>query len=80
MESDDCTGCEACVRVCPTHIDIRKGMQLECINCLECADACTSVMSKMGKPSLITWTSSMEIEKIKKRITSVLELLPIWLH
>lgn len=66
LESDDCTGCEACVRVCPTHIDIRKGMQLECINCLECADACTSVMSKMGKPSLITWTSSMEIEKNKK--------------
>ncbi|MBN1838789.1 MAG: cytochrome c oxidase accessory protein CcoG [Campylobacterales bacterium] len=66
LESDDCTGCEACVRVCPTHIDIRKGMQLECINCLECADACTSVMSKIGKPSLITWTSSMEIEKNKK--------------
>lgn len=57
LETDDCTGCEACVRVCPTHIDIRKGMQLECINCLECADACTPVMQKLGKPSLITWTS-----------------------
>ena len=28
----ECIGCEAYVRVCPTHIDIRKGMQLECIN------------------------------------------------
>lgn len=66
LESDDCTGCEACVRVCPTHIDIRKGMQLECINCLECADACTPVMEKLGKPSLITWTSSNAIEKNTK--------------
>lgn len=62
LESDDCTGCEACVRVCPTHIDIRKGMQLECINCLECADACTPIMNKLGKKSLISWTSSNEIE------------------
>jgi len=57
-EKDECTGCEACVSVCPTHIDIRKAhMQLECINCLECADACTTVMGKLGKPSLIEWES-----------------------
>ena len=66
LATDDCTGCEACVRVCPTHIDIRKGMQLECINCLECADACTPVMEKLGKPSLITWTSSNAVEKGSK--------------
>ncbi|AQW85658.1 cytochrome c oxidase accessory protein [Campylobacter pinnipediorum subsp. caledonicus] len=56
-EIDECTGCESCVKICPTHIDIRRGMQLDCINCLECIDACSSVMQKLGKTSLITWTS-----------------------
>ena len=65
-EDDDCTGCEACVRVCPTHIDIRKGTQLECINCLECADACVPVMGKLGKESLIKWTSVRENEHGEK--------------
>lgn len=57
----ECTTCEACVTICPTHIDIRKGLQLECINCLECVDACTTVMGKLGKPSLVTWSSEYEI-------------------
>jgi len=57
----ECTACEACVTVCPTHIDIRQGLQLECINCLECVDACTSVMGKLGKESLVTWSSDYEI-------------------
>ena len=57
----ECTTCESCVSVCPTHIDIRKGLQLECINCLECVDACTTVMGKLGKPSLVTWSSDYEI-------------------
>ncbi|WP_419770924.1 MAG: cytochrome c oxidase accessory protein CcoG [Candidatus Marinarcus sp.] len=55
---EECTTCESCVKVCPTHIDIRKGFQVECINCLECADACTDVMGKLGKPSLISWGST----------------------
>ena len=61
--TNECTTCEACVTVCPTHIDIRKGLQLECINCLECVDACTSVMGKLGKESLVQWTSTNKIEK-----------------
>ncbi len=64
-ESSECTACESCVSVCPTHIDIRKGFQLECINCLECADACTTVMGKLGKKSLITWSSDYEITQQK---------------
>lgn len=59
--NEECTTCEACVKVCPTHIDIRKGLQLECINCLGCADACTSVMGKLGKKSLIEWGSPKSV-------------------
>jgi cytochrome c oxidase accessory protein FixG len=58
--SAECTTCESCVTVCPTHIDIRKGLQLECINCLECVDACTSVMGALGKESLVRWSSEKE--------------------
>ncbi len=63
MDTNECTTCEACVTVCPTHIDIRKGLQLECINCLECVDACTTVMGKLGKPSLVQWSSTNTIKK-----------------
>ena len=59
---NECTTCESCVTVCPTHIDIRKGLQLECINCLECVDARTQVMGKLGKPSLVQWSSTNEIK------------------
>ena len=59
--NEECTTCEACVKICPTHIDIRKGLQLECINCLECSDACTAVMGNLGKESLITWNSTNTI-------------------
>ncbi len=62
----ECTMCDSCVRVCPTHIDIKRGMQLECINCLECADACTKVMGALGKPSLITWTSYSAVKEHRK--------------
>ncbi len=61
--SAECTTCESCVTVCPTHIDIRKGLQLECINCLECVDACTSVMGALGKESLVRWSSEKEAVK-----------------
>jgi len=60
-ENNECTTCQSCVTVCPTHIDIREGTQLECINCLECVDACTKVMGKLGKESLVQWSSMNEI-------------------
>ncbi|MDF1544140.1 MAG: cytochrome c oxidase accessory protein CcoG [bacterium] len=67
----DCIDCEACVRVCPTGIDIRNGTQLDCVNCTACIDACNDVMDRVGSPrGLIRYSSLDAIEKNKKfRIT-----------
>jgi cytochrome c oxidase accessory protein FixG len=43
-----CVDCGQCVQVCPTGIDIRKGLQYECIGCAACVDACDEIMDKMG--------------------------------
>jgi cytochrome c oxidase accessory protein FixG len=45
----DCVDCGACVVACPTGIDIRDGLQLECIACAQCVDACDAVMSKFQR-------------------------------
>ncbi|RYY70512.1 MAG: cytochrome c oxidase accessory protein CcoG, partial [Chitinophagaceae bacterium] len=46
----DCIDCGLCVQVCPTGIDIRKGTQLECVNCTACIDSCNEVMIKINRP------------------------------
>jgi cytochrome c oxidase accessory protein FixG len=46
----DCVDCHACQAVCPTGIDIRDGLQLECIGCGLCIDACDDIMDKVGRP------------------------------
>ncbi|HXF46739.1 MAG TPA: cytochrome c oxidase accessory protein CcoG, partial [Burkholderiaceae bacterium] len=46
----DCVDCGLCVQVCPTGIDIRNGLQYECIGCAACIDACNYVMDKVGLP------------------------------
>lgn len=54
----DCIDCMQCVHVCPTGIDIRDGLQYECIACAACIDACDDVMEKMGyEKNLIRYTS-----------------------
>ena len=56
LKFGDCVDCDACVHVCPTGIDIRDGVQLECINCGLCVDACNHVMERLDRPpSLITF-------------------------
>lgn len=58
----DCIDCGACVRVCPTAIDIRNGTQLECVNCTACIDACDDIMEKVHKPKgLIRYASENAI-------------------
>jgi cytochrome c oxidase accessory protein FixG len=47
-----------CVQVCPTGIDIRNGLQYDCIACSACIDACDDVMDKMGyEKGLIKYTT-----------------------
>lgn len=50
LAKGDCIDCGLCVQVCPTGIDIRKGTQLECINCTACIDSCNEVMHKINRP------------------------------
>ena len=58
----DCIDCFACVRVCPTGIDIRDGTQLECVNCTACIDACDAIMTSVHKPEgLIRYASENSI-------------------
>lgn len=54
----DCVDCLRCVHVCPTGIDIRQGLQLECIGCTACIDACDDVMTRLHRPrGLIRYAS-----------------------
>mgnify|MGYP002778112900 CR=1 FL=1 len=57
----DCVDCSACVQTCPTGIDIRDGLQMECIACTQCADACDAVMTKLGRPTGLIRYSSQEL-------------------
>jgi cytochrome c oxidase accessory protein FixG len=51
----ECIDCEACVRVCPTGIDIRDGLQAACIHCAACVDACVPIMAKRKRPTLVDY-------------------------
>lgn len=47
-DRNDCVECTLCVQVCPTGIDIRDGVQIACIACGACVDACDGVMARMN--------------------------------
>jgi cytochrome c oxidase accessory protein FixG len=58
-----------CVQVCPTGIDIRKGLQYECIACAACIDACDGVMDKMQYPrGLIRYSTQHAMEGRKTHV------------
>jgi cytochrome c oxidase accessory protein FixG len=64
-----CVDCTICVQVCPTGIDIRNGLQYECIGCAACVDACDDVMDRMGYPrGLIRYTTENALEGKPTRV------------
>lgn len=68
-KAGDCVDCSLCVQVCPTGIDIRDGLQYECIACAQCIDACNSVMRKVGSPEgLIRYGSLRSIAGGSSRV------------
>lgn len=91
----DCIDCMQCVHVCPTGIDIRDGLQYECIACAACIDACDEVMDKMGyEPGLIRYTTEnrdngKEVKLLRGKtigygavllLMSVIFILSVWLR
>ena len=65
-KAGDCIDCGHCTAVCPTGIDIRNGLQMECIHCTQCIDACDAVMGRIGKPEgLIRYSSQDALSGVK---------------
>ena len=65
----DCIDCRRCVSVCPTGIDIRNGIQLECVACSSCIDACNDIMVKLDRPKgLIRYDSRNGVDTGVRKI------------
>ncbi len=65
----DCVDCHLCVTTCPTGIDIRNGLQMECIGCAQCIDACDAVMDKLHRPrGLIGYSSRAILDRQARTI------------
>jgi cytochrome c oxidase accessory protein FixG len=71
-----CVDCNLCVQVCPTGIDIRQGLQYECIGCAGCIDVCDSVMDRMNYPrGLIRFTTQNGMDRHWSRAEIVRHVL-----
>lgn len=64
-ETGHCIDCHACVNVCPTGIDIRDGLQLECIGCGLCIDACNEMMDKVSFPRDLVRFDSVQNSQLR---------------
>ena len=72
----DCVNCNICVQVCPTGIDIRDGLQYECIGCGACIDGCNQVMDKMGYArGLIRYSSEKAMQRGDARAITLRSLV-----
>ncbi len=67
--SGSCVDCHRCVQVCPTGIDIRQGLQMECLTCAQCVEACDEVMDKLHRPrGLIRYDSAHGLAGQPRRV------------
>ena len=72
----DCIDCHQCVAVCPTGVDIRDGLQLGCVQCGLCIDACDHVMGEIGRPAgLIGYDTDFNIERRRNGEKPIYRLL-----
>jgi len=78
-DAGDCIDCSACVTTCPTGIDIRNGLQMECVHCTQCMDACDSIMDKVGTPRGLIRYATMDAlaGKPKQRFRPRVMVYPI---
>jgi cytochrome c oxidase accessory protein FixG len=63
----DCIDCRMCVSVCPTGIDIRDGLQYQCIACAACIDACNHVMDQLGYERNLIRYSALHADRHQPR-------------
>ncbi|MEM7197692.1 MAG: cytochrome c oxidase accessory protein CcoG, partial [Pseudomonadota bacterium] len=71
-----CIDCTACVQVCPVGIDIRDGLQMECIACGLCIDACDNIMGKLELPhGLVRYDTMRNQENRLKNLTDRVRIL-----
>jgi cytochrome c oxidase accessory protein FixG len=71
-----CIDCKQCVVVCPANIDIRNGLQMECIACGLCVDACDNIMGQMNLPKgLIRYDTQLNLENTDSNKKTKFKLL-----
>jgi cytochrome c oxidase accessory protein FixG len=76
LPAGDCIDCRQCVNTCPTGVDIREGIQLACINCGLCIDACDNVMRKIGRPlGLIAYDNDLNVRRREEGLPEVRKLV-----
>jgi len=72
LQTGDCIDCGLCVAACPTGIDIREGLQLECVACTQCIDACDAVMEKIERPvGLIRFASQNTLAGLAHKVVRI---------
>ncbi|MGD9368219.1 MAG: 4Fe-4S binding protein [Desulfobacteraceae bacterium] len=65
---DECIDCQRCLRLCPTGQDIRNGMQVGCIMCAECIDACNFTMAKKKRKGVVEYAFGVLPKGAKKKL------------